>query len=121
MNQLEMDFTRAMHNIYHRAKHECKYPATRFLRMLQDDVNGVKTAKRLLAAPMIQSGLGELYEHRRLDLTVEAHVLRDDYVDLFTPEERQEAARRLEGLVPGYIEGHREIYTRHLEYVEGTR
>ncbi|HEU4759184.1 MAG TPA: hypothetical protein VFT91_04290 [Dehalococcoidia bacterium] len=84
-----------MSEIYRRAKDECKYNATRFLEMIST-IGGVETARRLLHSEFIQYGFDALWESGRLDLTVEAHVITDEFRDLFTDEERQIARKRLE-------------------------
>jgi hypothetical protein len=94
MKETSAQFHEAMREVYRRAKRECNYSATRFLEMVSDK-GGVATAKHLLCASDIQYGFAELWERRRLDLTVEAHVLKPEFESLFTPEERQEAYRRL--------------------------
>jgi hypothetical protein len=60
------------------------------------EMGGVAAAKKLLASDDIQSGLYELFECGRLDLTVETLVLQDEYRSLFSPEELVEAQRRLD-------------------------
>lgn len=94
MEQTAVKFHKAMLEVYRRAKKECNYSATRFLEMVTEK-GGVAAAKRLLSASDVQYGFSELWECRRLDLTVEAHVLKPEFDSLFTPEERQEAYRRL--------------------------
>ena len=90
----DRQFDNAMVQIYLRAKAECGYNATRFLQMLTEH-GGLGTAKRLLASDEIQYGFTELWERGRLDLTVEAHVLKPKFQDLFSDEERQRARSRL--------------------------
>ncbi len=89
---LERDFDAAMMQIYYRAKDEVGYNANRFLQMLHD-YGGVETARRLL--PAMSDGFTALYEHCRLDLTVEYLVLQPRWHQLFTDEERDTARRRL--------------------------
>ena len=95
MNSLEDEFNEAMLNIYRSAIEACKYRAKAFLAMVVE-LGGVKAAKKLLAGSELQSGLYELFECGRLDLTVENLVLQVRFRELFTPEELQEAERRLE-------------------------
>lgn len=94
MDNLEVEFHRAMIQTYEDALRKCKYRARAFLQMLSD-YGGVATAKRLLATDDAQSGLYELYICGRLDLTVEAKVVRPEFASLFTEEELTEARRRL--------------------------
>jgi len=97
MTVLEAKFHEAMINIYNSAWKECNYRATAFLHMVVS-MGGVQTAKKLLSTSVMQSGLYELFECGRLDLTVETLVLQPEYQDLFTPEELAEARRRIEEL-----------------------
>ena len=83
-----------MQDIYLRAKSDCGYNATRFLQMISE-AGGVETARRLLRGTDAQYGLQVLWEHGRLDLSVEAHVLKDEVRDLLSDEERQIAEGRL--------------------------
>jgi len=94
MTPREQEFHNAMVDIYRRARTECRYNAIRFLQMLTD-YGGLGTAKRLLASDEVQYGFTELWEHGRLDLTVEAHVLQPEFRDLFTDVELQRAKSRL--------------------------
>ena len=94
MSSLERQFHKAMVAIYERAKADCGYNAGYFLRMLSEK-GGLQTARQLLHTPDISSGFTELWQCGRLDLTVEAHVLKPEYAELFTEEEREIAASRL--------------------------
>jgi len=96
MAELETQFDNAMMDIYHRAKSEARYNATRYFQMLTDH-RGLETARILLHADTVSEGYTALWERNRLDLTVEA-LIRDNpqYHSLFTDEERETARRRLE-------------------------
>lgn len=94
---LDDRFHQAMINIYYRAAKECNYQPTRFLGMLRRE-RGVATAKKLLAG-VPQAGFRRLCECGRPDLTVETLVLKREFRELFTPEERAEAQRRLDSLI----------------------
>jgi len=56
---------------------------------------GLATAKKLLAENKSQYGLTALYKCNRLDLTVEALVLKEKYRSLFTEKELKAARKRL--------------------------
>ena len=56
---------------------------------------GLKAAQKLLASSEPSSGFTVLWEHHRLDLSVESLVLRPDYFLLFTEQEREIARVRL--------------------------
>lgn len=93
MNPLESEFHVLMRSIYDRAKAECNYPATRFLKMLGDH-GGVETAHILLRAPNVSDGFVELYLKKRLDLTVEAQILANEkFWPLFSERELDTARR----------------------------
>lgn len=91
---LEIEFHKEMLDVYERAKRECNYTATRFLQMVIDD-GGLAAAKRLLASEGFSEGLTRLWEEGRLDISMEAQVLRNPWRQLFTDEELGVARRRL--------------------------
>lgn len=94
MSKAETEFDKAMMDIYRRAKSECRYTATYFLRMLHEH-RGVETARILLAEERPQEGFMRLWECGRLDLTVECLVLNERFRGLFGDRERETARRRL--------------------------
>ena len=63
---------------------------------------GLIAAKKLIADPKYSDGLTKLWELKRLDLSVEALVLREPWSKLFTTEELASARKKLNEL--GYIE-----------------
>jgi hypothetical protein len=95
MNDLERSFHRAMISVYEDAKREIGYNASRFLQMVSAQ-GGLATAKQLLRSSMVSDGFTALWERGRLDLAVESLVLRPEFAPLFTDEERELAASRLE-------------------------
>ena len=90
----EASFHEAMIEIYERAKRECKYPANRFLQMVSER-GGLETARYLLHAQGFSDGFTALWHCNRLDLTVEAYVLKSEWRGLFTEEEIKTASKRL--------------------------
>jgi len=94
-NDIEHRFDIAMMNIYHRARNEAKYTATRFLQMLHEH-RGLETARILLHSATVSEGYTALWERGRLDLTVEALILQPEWNDIFTAEERDIARKRLQ-------------------------
>lgn len=90
-------FHEAMLAIYDRARTECKYNATRFLQMVGER-GGLETARYLLHAPGLSDGFTALYLCNRLDLTVEASVVKPEWQPLFTEEEIAIARKRLRDL-----------------------
>ena len=89
------DFEASMHAVYRKAKAEAGYNATISLRMLYDH-GGLETARRLLAERNVSDGFTALWQAGRLDLTVEAQVLRPQYSELFTAREPRTARSRLD-------------------------
>ena len=94
MEEMKRQFEQDMVNIYKTAKKECGYTATRFLQMI-DKQGGWATAKQLIAKPGGTDGFATLWEHGRLDLSVEAHVVNPKYRELFTDAEREVCRNRL--------------------------
>jgi len=93
-DDLENQFHEAMLNVYRRAKSECGYNATYFLKSVNEH-GGIATAKSLLGKSQISDGFTELYERKRLDLSVECLVLRPNFRDLFAAHELNVARSRL--------------------------
>uniref|UniRef100_C6E129 Uncharacterized protein n=1 Tax=Geobacter sp. (strain M21) TaxID=443144 RepID=C6E129_GEOSM len=93
-SDLERRFDAAMMDIYHRALNEVNYRAARFHQMLCDH-GGYGTAQLLLHSSHVSEGYTALWERKRLDLTVEALILRPEWHELFTDEERAKAKQRL--------------------------
>ena len=90
----ERAFDRAMVAVYKRAKQEAGYNATRFLQMLSEH-GGVETAHQLLLASGVSDGFTALWKAGRLDLSVEYHVLLEEFHELFTEDEREIATVRV--------------------------
>ena len=99
-SKLESAFHDEMLGVYERAKVECRYTATRFIQMVTDH-GGLAAAKMLLASPRLSEGLTRLWQERRLDISMEATVLREPWCQLFTAEELAVARKRLNEL--GYV------------------
>lgn len=94
MTPEDAEFDEAMLQIYSElGKHG--YFATYFLLMLREN-GGIETARRLLD-PMrgLSEGFLRIVELGRLDLSVEALVLRQQFRPLFKDAELTEARRRL--------------------------
>jgi hypothetical protein len=94
MTDPQDDFAKAMREVYLRAKSEAGYNATAFLRMLSEH-GPIETARRLITSSQPSEGFTRLWERHRLDLTVEAQVIRPEFESLFTEEERQACHTRL--------------------------
>ncbi len=93
-SEIIREFNNDMTEIYNRAKKECRYNATYFLRMLSNH-GGLNTAKILLSSSGPQYGFEKLWGCGRLDLTVEALVRQPKYISLFTEQEIKTAEKRL--------------------------
>ncbi|MCY9784219.1 DUF262 domain-containing protein [Nocardiopsis sp. EMB25] len=98
------DFGAAMLSIYERARSEADYTATFFLGMLSE-LGPLGTARKLLNAPAVSDGFANLWERGRLDLTVEALVLRPEFEALFTAEELDRARTRLAQFGYRFLDG----------------
>lgn len=94
MKTLENKFNAEMQNIYTTAKKELKYNATRFLQLVSEK-GGVQAARILISKEGGTYGFEVLWEHKRLDLSVEARVLKEEYRELFTDSERDICRKRL--------------------------
>ena len=94
MTDIERRFNVAMREIYEAAKKECGYNAIRFVQLVAEK-GGVAAAKQLISKNCGTDGFAKLWEHGRLDLSVEAHVLKDEYSELFTNDERKICRDRL--------------------------
>jgi hypothetical protein len=105
VSQLEEQFHEAMLDVFRLAGEATRksrpdgstirgYWASYFLRGVRNH-GGPEYAHQLLRAEGTSNGFQRLTDERRLDLTVEALVLRPEYVDLFSQDERSIAAHRL--------------------------
>lgn len=103
---LENRFHDAMLDVYQRAKAEAGYNASRFLSMVAEQ-GGYEAARTLLHASNVSDGYTALWQRKRLDLTVEAVILKHEWRDLFSEFERDIARQRLAeyGYDPGPIGG----------------
>lgn len=86
------EFARAMHTGAQRLKQEIGYNPTRWMQMVADH-GAVEAARRLLRGTDVSDGFVKLWEHQRLDETVEWYVLA--YPSLFDDDEREIAYQRL--------------------------
>ena len=88
----ELAFHGAMVDLYLRAKREANYNATYFLEMISDaELGGHRTPRQLIHTTTPSLGYEALYDRGRLDLTVEAVILRPEWADLFADEEHERA------------------------------
>lgn len=96
-SQLERQFHRKMIEIYDRAASECGYRPTRFLQMVTER-GGIAAARDLLRGSRPAEGLSILWQHQRLDLSVEALVCDEPWRSMFTQDEIVKAKKRLKDL-----------------------
>jgi hypothetical protein len=94
MDILINKFSSDMESIYHTAS-KLGYTPTFFWKMVQS-MGGYQAAKKLIYTKNPSSGLTRLWDLRRLDLSVEAHVIKPEYSSLFSEEERRICTERLE-------------------------
>lgn len=94
MDFIEKKFNADMQEIYIRAKKELKYNANRFMQLVVEK-GGLQAAKQLIAKEGGTYGFEVLWENNRLDLSVEAHVLKPEYSTLFSDEEKEICRNRL--------------------------
>ena len=92
--RLERRFHAAMLDGYEQIKAETGYNATYFLQMVREQ-GGLRAAKNLLAKPGPSAGLTRLWEEGRLDLSLEAFVLKPEFAPLFSEQELTTARQRL--------------------------
>jgi len=88
------NFDEAMLDIYRKADRELGIKFKNFLDKVVT-LGGIGAARHFLADPL-QSGFVSLWEHHRLDLTMEALVLQSKWSGLFTAAELREAKKRLD-------------------------
>jgi hypothetical protein len=92
---LQDEFDVRMHEVYRAGKREARFSAPLFAEMLKEH-GGLETAKRFLHSADYAAGFTALWERKRLDLTVEAMILKEEkWHPLFTPEELAICKKRL--------------------------
>lgn len=98
MTNLVDQFNEAMRQIYDKSKELTPpYRPTRFKKMVKER-GGKQVADELLSSPnQIHDGLVELSLRGKeaLKLTVEYLVLKPEFEELFTPEQKEVARKRL--------------------------
>ena len=94
MNSLEKRFHDDMIQIYINAKKEINYTATRFFQLVSKK-GGLQAAKQLINSDGNTYGFEVLWKNQRLDLSVERHVLKPEYRELFEDYEIDICRERL--------------------------
>ena len=72
----------------------CNYKPTAFIHMISD-LGTLKAVKKLINTPKVSDGYVRLFEKQRLDLTVEAIALENEWNELFTIQELNICRKRL--------------------------
>ncbi|MCL2753075.1 MAG: hypothetical protein FWE44_02890 [Defluviitaleaceae bacterium] len=67
-----------------------------YAQQMVSEYGVIQAVKKLINSDKPSSGFAKLWELKRLELSFEAHVLRDEYSTLFTDEERKKCRQRLE-------------------------
>jgi hypothetical protein len=92
---LDDEFDQRMQEVHQAGKREGRYSAPLFAELLKSQ-GGLETAKRFIHSPEYAAGFTALWERKRLDLTVEAVILREaKWHPLFTAEEIEICRKRL--------------------------
>ena len=102
VDDLERAFRERMEELCDRAERECAGFRPDCLRALIDERGGAGAARELVGGDNAPGGFVRLWELGRLDLSLEAEVLRPEWGGLFDDALRARAAERLEryGFVP---------------------
>jgi len=80
----EMQFTNLLREKAKEAEQRIRYRPTYFLGMLETE-GGYRTALKLLSSNAVSDGFVKLWEHGRLDLSVEALVVETEWRQVFDP------------------------------------
>ena len=91
---LEKQFEQEMLRIYEEEKSQIGRQANYFFQAISE-LGGFETARVLLEKPHPSEGFADLWKANRLDLTVEALVLREPWRQLFEDRHLAIAEKRL--------------------------
>ena len=94
---IEDEFHSEMESLYSRTGQATGYWPSRFLQAVRKQ-GGLAVAKRLLESGPVSAGFEKLIRSHRADLSVEFVAISERFSHLFTPEELEEADRRLSSL-----------------------
>lgn len=95
MTDLEAQFQNAILKLYDDSNKAINYRPTRLMEM-SNELGAVQAARQLISKPDDpSSGFMKLWEKGRLDLSVEALILKPEFAPLFTEEEREKARQYL--------------------------
>ena len=93
LEQIKINFHSEMEHIYRETK-KLKYNPAYFRRMVCDK-GGYEATRQLINTDKPSEGFTTLWELKRLDLSVEAHVIKREYSEIFTDYERLICIERL--------------------------
>ena len=94
--ELEAAFHEEMISIFYKAGHATGYWANRFLQKVKKD-RGLPAARHWLKPEKgLSPGLQRLAKEKRVDLSMEALVMKEPWRQLFTAPELNEAAKRVQ-------------------------
>ena len=94
MSDLEKKLHNELMDNYEAAKKELGYNAAYFLQMISEK-GGYETALHLIRTVNPSQGFTTLWENERLDLSLEATCLKEEYAELFTEDDKQKCKERL--------------------------
>ncbi|MEF9960727.1 MAG: hypothetical protein RR448_09785 [Niameybacter sp.] len=86
MSVLEKQFEQELIKNCELAQKECGYTSTRFLQTIEK-FGGVKTAQEILRKGRLSDGFEKLQQAGRIELTMEASMIKRPYAELFTDDE----------------------------------
>ena len=95
IDNLEQKFHLEMLLVYENALKKCNYKAKIFKRMVEEH-GGLEAAKRLLCTEEYSYGFTQLAINKRLDLSMEATIIKEPWKQLFSEEELSIARTKLE-------------------------
>ena len=93
-NQLIKEFNERTIALYNEIHKETGYNATRFLQMISSS-SGYEATKVLIRANRVSEELTKLWEFKRLDLSIEAEILKEKWSPIFTCDEKAIAEKCL--------------------------
>jgi hypothetical protein len=108
MRQSELSLDAALVELVRICECDIGYHPTRFLRLVRER-GGLAAVRQLLAKNDASYGLEILWDHKRLDLSIEALVITPPWSDLFTVDEQKSARRKLADLQyhgKSFLDGH---------------
>jgi hypothetical protein len=94
LNYLDARLLDAFNEAIDIMKKDLHYNPTYFIRMLQED-GPVETSIQLINSPHLSEGYTKLWEYCRLELSVEAICIQEEFRELFSPTVIKNAEKRL--------------------------